>query len=167
MSKLKPFGTNGQLSVLGATAGWISLHTYAWNITDCGELWLFGPKRAQNVLIPGVAGRLGRPRNPDEASYSLPFLVTGDCDPLGVKPGANTILDREKQLETTLAYLNAQLTATPSTDDGTRPARLTMPSGTIRTADIQVMSITFVQNLATGSSRAYTFDLTIPDGRFV
>lgn len=167
MPKLKYLGTNGILEVLSASAGWLSLHGYAWNILDCASLDSEAPKRGgSGLIIPGVDGLDALPTRPTGASHSLPMVITGDVDPAGNKPGTNTRTEREAQLDTTLKYLNSQLIATPATDDGTRPARFTLRNGDVRTANIHCLAITFVSNLADGANRAYTFDIDIPAGAF-
>lgn len=168
MPKLKYLGTNGILEVFAATAGWLSLHGYAWNVLDCAVLDNDAPKRGgSGIVIPGIDGLDALPTHPTGVSYSLPMVITGDVDPAGVRPGANSRAEREAQLDTTLKYLKAQLTATAASADGTRPARLTLRNGDVRTANIHCNGITFVSDLTDGANRSYTFDIDIPTGRFV
>ncbi len=165
MPKLHYLGTNGKLEIMSTSAGWFSMHGYAWNATDCGVLDADAPRRGGGgLVIPGEDGTLGLLLRPTLASYSLPFIVTGDVDPLGNKVGS--IAARESQFDTTMKYLKAQITAIPGTDDGTRSARLTLRNGDVRYADIHCVQFTFVGNLASGYSRQFTFDIDIPKGAF-
>lgn len=161
-------GTNGILEIQAATAGWLSMHGNAWNLFDCSPLSADGSRRGGGgTIIPGVSGTDADPSRVTMSAHSLPFVVTGEVDPTGAIPGDGSIAAREAQFDTTLAYLKAQITAEASSTDGTRPARLTLRNGSVLHADIHCLAFTFVQNLATGYSRMFTFDLDIPNGVFV
>lgn len=165
MPRLKSTGTNGVLRIQSTSAGWLSMHGPAWNLLDCGPLDSAGPKRGGGgVIISGVEGVWPLPTRPTLALHSLPFIVTGDVDPAGTVIALGS---RESTFDTTMKYLNAQLIATPASSDGTRLAELTLRNGDVRHAAIHCLGFTWVGNLTTGHSRAFTFDIDIPSGRFV
>lgn len=164
MSGLPHTGTNGVLEIEGETAGWLSMHTFAWNILDNLELWLQAPVRGVDVLVPQVAGLYEQPRYPTAATHHLPFVVSGETDAAGFPA---PIASRITQLETSLAYLDAQIFATPSDPNSLRNARLTKPSGTVLTARIHCLGLTPVSHSDDGVIQGFTFDIDIPrPGRF-
>lgn len=146
----------GSLTIAG-----VSMHGPAWDVVDLVPLWLTptvrgGPNRA----IPGIAGRRSFQRRIDETAVSLPMLVQGEVDRLGVaqaNPWAG--------LQANVAYLRANVVDPTGLTDGTRAASLLMPNGTTRTASVVVLGMTpgaFVKYV-----RKFTLDILIPAGGFV
>lgn len=158
----------GELAIQGVS-GWLSLHTYAWNVTDLLELWLGGDKRGQDRLLPGTADFIPYRRRYTVTTYSLPMVICGD-----VHQDGTPYADPWVGLETNLEFLRAQLIADPATTAGTRAATLTMPSGVDRSAAVHVLGITPGRHLegtnqlsgAHGVVVEALLELSIPSGRF-
>lgn len=124
----------GRLSIQGAS-GWLSMHTPAWNFPNLLGLWRRGDKGGADRPI-AHAGSRAYPRRVVTTRYSIEGAICGEVNWLGV-PYASV----EVGLATNLAYLHDELTATPSTDSGTRAATLTLPTGVDIAADVHVLDI--------------------------
>lgn len=159
----------GRLSIEGASAGWLLLHTPAYNVTDVLDLWVEAARRGQNRLLPTTAGTIAYRRRTTQTDHLLPIAVCGDCDRNGV-----LYADPWIGLETNLEFLRVQLLADPGTTAGTRNARITMPSGVDRSAAIHCLGIergatlqgTNQQSGGAGVVMLGQLAISIPLGRF-
>lgn len=111
----------------------VSMHCAAWCLSDLTELWAHNrPKRGENTVVDGLAGRAPNPLYPDQAHHSLPFAWTGEADMAGVGP-ANLYTQLQANVDYLLANVVDPSLAAPVA------ASLIMPSGATRTATIQVV----------------------------
>lgn len=141
------------------TVNSLLLATPAYLCTDLSDLWVpSSPLRGQNVLIPGAIGRLATPRRRDEVHHSLPMVISGVVDDVGAE-----YTDPWAGLEANLADLETALDP-PAPPTATVAASLTMPSGAVRTASVQVDGIKV--GIHVGPVFRCTLELTIPAGRF-
>lgn len=145
---------NGELEIDG-----ISLHTPAWCITDCIQLWLPNATRGQNVIIPGANGKRAYPMRRDEANYSLPMAITGYVDEFG-----DRYADPWDGLQYNIAFLYANLVDV-TIYANTLPATLTMPDLSVRTAEVQIRGLNLGDQPA--PLRRATLELVVPSGRFI
>lgn len=143
---------NGELEING-----ISMHTPAWCVTDCIELWLPNAVRGQNVIIPGASGRRAYQMRRDESNYSLPMVITGYVDDLG-----DRYPDPWDGLQANIAFLYANIV--DAAIAATLPATLTMPDLSVRTANVQVRGLNLGNNPA--PLRRATLELVVPSGLF-
>lgn len=135
--------------------GGVSLSTKAWAVTNLFVLYNAAPRRGENTLIPGLAGRIPHPKRKDEAVRTLELLVIGDCSSIGVPYS-----DRNVGLETNWLTLKNGLLSTTST---TLTAVLTRPSGSTLSGPVQIGNSELG---APGVAGVYTatLDLTLPNG---
>lgn len=133
----------------------VSLHTPAWNAVDLSELWWTPEVRGGNVLRPHQKGRKAKIRRGEETRYSLPMVVTGYCDRLGVE-----YADYEEGLERNVEYLLTYVALPTNVGDGTREAIWTLPSGRTVTADVQVEGLRGA--LRPGAIYTPTLELVVP-----
>lgn len=149
--------TAGRLTING-----VDMHNQAWNVLDLVPLWMYEASRGANVIIPGASGRRAYPRRVDEGRYSLPMIITGVADRLGVG-----YANRWTGLQTNLAYLHTNVVNPPTAPTATRAATLLMPDGTTRNADVQVESLDIANPGTTAAVIQAVLELVIPAGRFV
>lgn len=136
-----------------------SLRTPAWWTLDLSPLWGPSDLRGTNIIVPSLAGRRARPRRVDQTSYPLAFWITGAVDQDG-DAHANPVMG----LATNLDYLWEHVASPPDPPETTRQAQLTMPDGSMRTADVQV---TLSVNEKVGPYDASAvLTVTVPAGRF-
>jgi len=145
---------SGELTING-----VSMHTPAWAVVDLTVLWMGAQVRGFDRLIPFAPGVIPHRRRMTVTQHSLPMVITGAVDRLGV-----AWPDPWEGLEANIDYLRAFVVDPTNATDGTLPATLDMPSGASRTADIHVLrlSLGVVQS---GLMRA-TLDISIPEGAF-
>lgn len=156
----------GQYACIGSlTVGGFPLNCPAWDVVNLDVLYP-GVERAlvgQNLSLPRITGRRGRPRRLDEATHNLIIWVRGDVDQNGVElaepgwPG----------LWTNLATLRSNVFDPIDTGNGTRPCTLTGPGsvGAV-TADCQFDPLRPQGEVEDPNEAIYTFTLTIPAGQF-
>lgn len=151
------FGCTGTLTIDG-----YSLNTYAWDAPNLVRLWAEADVRGENKLLPGAPGRRGYPTRLEQASFDLPFWITGTVDP------ANTPYALPwSGLESNLNLLWGNVFQPVTTGRGVRAAVLTLPSGTVRTASVQVEPLTFPDDVWDAFNVAAVIHLTVVTGRFV
>lgn len=109
----------------------VSMHGPAWCALDLTELWVILATRGENEIIPGEGGRRPLDRELDEGKADVLFAVTGKCDSSG-----DPALNRWVQLEQNIAALDAF--TRPPANGSSRHSHIVMPSGTTRSARIQV-----------------------------
>lgn len=153
----------GELLITGESGLETSLHVDgAWDATNAHVLWLRGEGavRGQNVVISGAEGQLGEPWRTDQSTYGLEMLVDGSNDVDG-NPYASYL----EGLEANLTFLEEEFCLNPS-QVTSYPARLVMPSGAVRTADVQPRSLLAGPSDGLGVVRA-VLTLVVLGGRFV
>jgi hypothetical protein len=143
----------GQLTING-----LLMHTPAYTMIDLTELWLPGPTRGANVVLPHVSGTRPYAHRLTEAPHSLPMAFVGDADSggTGIAPG-----DRMSQLQ---ANIEEVIAGIPVPSVGTVSASLVLPDSTTLTADIQVNQIVFGSR--TQDMVQATLEILIPAGVF-
>lgn len=163
----------GELSVDASPTGhlgtFLSLHNPAWLVVDLRDLWFPGLQRGADLIIPGVPGVRARQRRVTVTTHSLPTVITGDANVNGIAPACGADFDaafdnRMRQLKTNIDLFVSVFVVPTGTGDGTRAARLVLPDGETRTADIHVTGFTpggRVDVLQTG-----TLEISIPAGAF-
>ncbi len=157
---LNPRHPTGLLSIDDNAGSPVSMHTYAWNVLDLTELWsIFVAVRGDNVTIPHLEGTRPYPRRRDESRHSLEMALTGICD-----KDRTYYADYWIGYETNLGYLEANIVGDPP-GSATRDASIVMPSGTTRTAAIQVLGIVPVHH-GKGELAAATLEIVVPAGYF-
>lgn len=139
------------------TYGGIDLSTPAWTVTNLIVLWQPSDRRGENLMIPGLAGRIVLPKRRDETAETLEMVVTGTVNRLGV-PYA----DPYEGLEANLDYLCDNVFDTAAATSGAT-ASLTMPSGATRTGPMQVVDASF--NTEVGIAALVTVDVILPYGK--
>jgi len=126
------------------TIGSVLLSTPAWCLPDLSPLWGSPDLRGSNRLIPGRQGRKAYKRILDETKFTLPILVTGYCDSEG-RNYAEVGLSYPAGLEANIAFLQNQFglddPSAMETDDSTLEAWFTLPSGNVRTSNVQVVGL--------------------------
>lgn len=145
---------HGQLSINS-----VSLMTPATRILNLQEIWSRSNRGASKV-IPHADGRKGRRRRRDEIAVSLQLIVGGDVSMAGVAAS-----NRLAQLDTTMAYLEAQIVTPPSDPDG-YPSVLTLRTGATLTADVVIETWDVEPHPNRSAMNVVTFDLAIPSGRY-
>lgn len=151
------FGCTGTLTIDG-----YSLNSYAWDLPNLVKLWAEASVRGENRKMPGASGVRSNPTRLDEYDVSLPFWITGLVAPNGtpyvVTPWAG--------LETNLNLLWLNVFQPVTTGRGDRAGVLTLPSGTVRTARVQIDPIEFPQEPYDAYSVECTVNLKVVSGRF-
>lgn len=155
------WGCQGTLAISG-----VALNGPAWDVPNLVKLWAEADVRGENKVIPGMlTGVRGNPRRLTATEFDLAFVIRGDVlGPAGTVVAADSTWGG---LEANLAYLWTNVFAPVTTGRGVRSALLTLPSGTIRTADVQVEPLHFVNDPADPAFVESTIHLTVVSGRFV
>lgn len=154
-SILFPNTSTGHLLING-----VSLHTPAWTMLDLIELWMPPELRGANVIIPAARGRRAYPMRVDETDYLLPMNVSGAVDQMNVPDddGFMACLSRN------LKFLNDFVVGPKDGTTATWAAELSLPTGVILEAEVQVLGIRPSRHVAEWTS--CTMTLRIPDGEF-
>lgn len=137
----------------------VPLATPAWRITDLTPLFDAPKQRGDDLVIPGAAGVLARPRRNTATRIAFVIEVFGELDSDGVAH-ANPALG----LITNIDYLYTNVVAPPGTATGTRAAEWTLPGGETRNADVHVLGLTFLRRSPTWARGR--LDVNVPAGRF-
>jgi ABC-type uncharacterized transport system permease subunit len=151
----------GNLTIQNNSLADIPMVSLGWVVTDLSPLWFYGQMRGQNPRMYGVAGSVGYRKVLDEQTVTIPIVFSGDYNrsntPLAV-PNAYAGLEYNINDFTNTLFLP------PNTTAGTRLAKLTMPSGAVRTASVQLNNF---QQVNKGPAWiATTVDVIIIGGRF-
>jgi len=151
---LCPAPPSGSLEING-----VSLHTPAWTVIDVTTLWMGADIRGQDRLLPTTPGVIPYRRRMTVTKYSLPMVIIGHVDMTGAP---NT--DIWEGLEYNIDFLRAWVVDPTNVGDGTVPASLTMPSGTVRTADVHVLGLNL--GIVTRARMRATLEISLPQGVF-
>jgi hypothetical protein len=141
----------------------VSLNTPAWSVVDITPLWAAFDTRGQNRLIPGASGVVAYRKRITERDHPLAIVIIGDVDENG-DPHDDPVEGLEFNLDTLLAVLMPDA-------DASKPATLTLPSGTTRTAQVQIESFEVVRTEIDIENLTYAamegvIQMTIPAGVF-
>lgn len=151
------YGCSGTLTV-----GGVLLNTPAWDVPSLTRLWIEAEVRGDNRALAGVAaGRRGNPRRYEVTEFDLAFAITGSVNSAGT-PYMNDWIG----LQTNLATLWSGVFSPVTTGRGTRAATLVLPSGTVRTADVQIAPLTFPNDIDDPTFVEAVIHLTVTSGRF-
>lgn len=158
MPALVDYACQGELTIDG-----VSLNTPAWSVVDLSPLWASFDTRGQNRLIPGAQGVLAYRKRITERDHSLAIVIIGDVDENG-DAHADPVEGLEFNLDTLLAALLPD-------SDASKPAVLTLPSGTTRNAEVQVEGFEVVRSEIDAENHQYAalegvINMTIPLGVF-
>ncbi len=104
--------------------GSVSLMCPAWAVIDVSPLRQGATHRGTDVLIPGVAGRVGMPRRKDATAFQLPMVIDCTVD----RTGAATA-SVPAGLMVNVDYLEANVSGPVATGTGTRTVTLGSKSG--------------------------------------
>lgn len=143
----------------------VSLHQApAWCCWDLYPLWFAHQLKGIDVVQqPDAHGGWAYPRYRSTTTVTLPLAVSGFFAPNGTKFSNQWV-----GLETNLAYLRDTIfdmvdgTGTPV---ASWPATLTMPSGTVLDADVQLSNLT--PGAHVDAICKCSFDLTVVGGKFI
>lgn len=158
MAALQPDTALGDLVISSTT-----MYCAAWIIVDPSRLWTMGDLRGSDRPLPG-GGTIAYPRRPNATKITLPMHISRTHDRLG----AAYAVDGYEGLESNINYLRTNVTDPPNLGtfpDGSRPATLTMPSGSTRTAHLNDFKLTIGQALP--SMVFATLEFSIVEGVFV
>lgn len=155
----------GCLGTLQVNVGLFPLNCPAWDVINLDLLWPGVEEEVigSNLVIPRLVGTRGYPRRTTEAVHNLVLWVRGDVDQSGT-PHTNVW----QGLYDNLGTLRTNVFAPVTTGTGTRPCTLTSPDGlSTTTADCQFEPLRPQGEIEDPIQAIYTFQLTIPAGRFV
>jgi len=141
------------------------MHCPAWCALDLRDLWLLGAVRGQDKKIPGARGVRARYRRGDVTALNIPFVVAGFADRMGVTQCTRAA--QVIQLQHNIDFLNTNvfsITAGTAYADTLLPSDLHMPDGTVRHANIHVLSFTVADSNLVAA--AGTLNISIPIGRY-
>ena len=129
----------------------------AWQPLNLEQLWLPASNRVNNRVIPDVTGSEPfRPRKA-ERSVDIQLVIAGDVDQTG---SSNS--DETEGFTDNIDTITANVVDPPSAPTKTRTSTLTMPDGTTRTAEIQVVGFEY-QPIGNNMARG-VLTITIPAG---
>lgn len=150
------YGCTGTLTIDG-----YPLNTPAWDIPNLVRLWAEASVRGENKLLPGAPGRRSYPTRLDQTEHDLAFFIYGNTDldgSLNTEPWVG--------LQTHLDDLWSNVFAPVTVGRGVRVGVLTLPSGTVRTAHVQIEPLHFANDVEDASFVETTIHLTVVEGRF-
>lgn len=150
------FGCTGTLNI-----GGIAMNCPAWDLPNLVKLWAEHAIRGENKLLPGAPGVRSYPTRLDVTEHDLAFFLTGTVDAFGAAHS-----DPWVGLQANLDLLWAFVFQPVTVGRGDRPAALTLPSGTVRLAQVQVEPIRFPNDVEDATFVEATIHLTIIGGRF-
>lgn len=129
----------------------------AWQPLNLEQLWLPAPNRVRNRVVPGVAGSTAfRPRVAERA-VDIQLIIAGDVNQSGTPNG-----DETEGFTDNIDTITTNVVDPPTAPTKTRTSTLTMPDGTTRTAEIQVVGFSYEpigNNMARG-----VLSIVIPAG---
>jgi len=151
------WGCTGTLAIDG-----MPLNSPAWDVPNLTRLWMESDARGDNKALPGLmVGTRGNPRRVEVTEFDLAFAITGAVDETGV-PHTTGWIGLQQNLDALWAGVFAPVT----TGRGMRAATLTLPSGTVRTASVQVEPLTFPNDIDDPDFVEAVIHLTVLSGRF-
>lgn len=138
------------------------LNTPAWDIPSLVRLWAEAAVRGQNLLLPGAQGQRSYPTRLDQSEYDLAFFIYGNTAEDG-----SLIADPWQGLQDHLDTLWSNVFSPVTTGRGVRPATLTMPDASVRTANVQIEPLHLAGDVYDANFVECTIHLTVVGGRFV
>lgn len=137
------------------------LNTPSWDIPSLVKLWAEADVRGENKLLPGAPGMRPYPTRLTESTHELAFFIFGDTALDGT-----FIANGWEGLQDHLDALWTNVFAPVTTGTGTRTATLTLPSGDVRTAEVQFEPLTFAGDVYDARHVEAVITMIIPAGRF-
>ena len=131
----------------------------AWNVLNPQVLWVPTDTRGGNSVISHATGRLKKPWHIDQATYSLLLASDGVNDVDG-----DPYTDPFEGLEYNIEYLVQNVILPPDEPLASYDAELLMPSGSVRTGDIQPRPFSVPPDLSLGAFTT-TMSVIVPGGR--
>lgn len=153
------YGCTGELKI--GPFG-ILLNTPAWDVPNLVRLWSEATVRGENLVLPNGRGRRGNPQRVDQTEFDLPFVINGITNQYG-----KYYEDPWVGLESNLNVLWDYAFKPVSTGRGTRHADLTLPSGTVRAAEVQLDPLRFPNDIDNPGYVEAVIHMTVVTGRFV
>lgn len=126
----------------------------AWMLLEMAPFWDLPNLRGESIILPEEPGRYAFPQIVDETTFVAPLHIIGDADYSGA-PNSDKGLGLWNNRVRLLDNVH-----TPS--GATRVAKLTLPGGGTKTADVRC-SIKLGSQIALSDLKA-VFTLTIPAG---
>lgn len=168
MAGMVGYGCTGELFIGDGDMVEIAMNTPAWDITNLVPLWVEFDVRGQDRKLPGTNGVIPYRRRFDVTEHELEIVIIGGADENGVA-NADPWIGLEDNINT--LRQNVIDPPNPPGTTGQKAARLVMPSGEERFANIHVlgMKLSTVQGTDDGLN-AYvvgTLTISIPQGVFV
>lgn len=114
----------------------VALMCPGWTILTLGGFYGTPAELGTDRVIPGVDGVIPYKRRATVTRHSLPMVVVGQHNRLGVEYPEPYV-----GMETNLAYLLANVALPTGVGDGTRTAVWTRPSGATITAAVHVLGL--------------------------
>lgn len=134
----------------------------AFNVTDCGGLWLPPAQKGKDTDIGHAVGVLSNKRRPNGTQVGLPIIIGGFKKYDGSGSTWRQQVDQQKQFEENLYYLRTNVLDPRTSGDGTITASLVLPSGATKTGTVTVLPFTVLRWFGIGCSG--TLDLLVPNG---
>jgi hypothetical protein len=146
----------------------VSMNTPAWDITDLTPLWAQFDVRGQDRRLPGTNGVIPYRRRFDVTTHELPIVIIGGADENGVA-NSDGWVGLEDNINTLRQYVIDP--PNPPGSTGQHAARLVMPSGQERFANIHVLGLRVSEAQGTDDGlNAFmlgSLNISIPRGVFV
>ena len=161
MAGIVGYGCTGILAI-GDDA--LPMNCPAWDVADLTPLWAEVSVRGEDRRIPGVPGVIPYRRRIDVTEHALTMVIIGTADRSGVEQTNAWV-----GLENNIAELWTKIINPLDTGNGLQIARLTMPSGALRYANIHILGLRLSEVQGDGTDFAYVvgaLQISIPTGRF-
>jgi hypothetical protein len=167
MAGLVGFGCTGQLWIGDGDMVETPMNTTAWDITNLTPLWAEFSVRGQDRRLPGVNGVIPYRRRFDITEHDLQMVIIGDADMNG-NANSNAWIG----LEENITFLREFVIDPPNPPGATgqKSARLVMPSGEERFANIHVLGLRLSETQGIGEEHAFclaALKISIPQGVFI
>ena len=130
----------------------------AWRPLNIEELWKGAPTRGKTRTVPGVAGSTAYARLKAERTIDVALWITGSVDQSG-SPNADPVEGFQANIETLFALVDP-----PTPPTVARTSTLTLPDGTVKTADVLVEDLTYQREKGFSHLARGVLTITLPDG---
>lgn len=122
----------------------------AWRMENLHQWWLPAEQRGVTRVRPGVDGSKGFRRRRAMTRRQIDLLISGEVDRNGV-PAANWF----EGLYANIADLSENLVDPVDSDTGERTATLTLPDGSIKVGQVQVLGMTIPDTIKANARYCY------------
>lgn len=130
----------------------------AWRPLDIEQLWAGAPTRGKTRTVPGVDGSTAYARLKAERTIDVALWITGSVDQSG-SPNADPVEGFQANIETLFALVDP-----PTPPTVARTSTLTLPDGTVKTADVLVEDLTYQREKGFSHLARGVLTITLPDG---